>query len=80
MGIKDYAQEMIKADSIFKDIADQKETVWINDKFVPFEIIDGLTQLVVTDEDIADAEERLHRFAPYIKKCFPETEANNGLI
>ena len=80
MSVKEYAQKMIETDQVFKDIVDQKETVWINDKFIPFDIIDGLTQLVVTDEDIADAEARLHRFAPYIKKCFPETEADGGLI
>ena len=80
MSIKEYAQEMIASEQVFKDVAGQKETVWINDKYVPFEIVDGLTQLVVTDEDIADAEARLHRFAPYIKKCFPETEADGGLI
>ena len=26
-----------------------------------------------TDEDIADAEARLARFAPFIERCFPET-------
>ena len=30
--------------------------------------------------DIEDAEKRLARFAPFIKKCFPETEPQNGLI
>ena len=80
MSVKEYAQKMIETDQVFKDIVDQKETVWINDKFIPFDIIDGLAQLVVSDEDIADAEARLHRFAPYIKKCFPETEADKGLI
>ena len=28
----------------------------------------------------ADAEARLARFAPFIKKCFPETEVTDGLI
>lgn len=31
-------------------------------------------------EDIVDAEARLSRFAPYIKKVFPETESAGGLI
>ena len=47
---------------------------------MPFETVDGLSQLAVSDDDIADAEQRLARFAPFIKKCFPETEETNGLI
>ena len=31
-------------------------------------------------EDIKDAEERLARFTPFIKACFPETEATGGVI
>ena len=30
--------------------------------------------------DIEDAERRLERFAPFIMKCFPETEDRNGII
>ena len=80
MSIKEYAKEMIASDQVFKDIADQKETLWVNSKLLPFDVIDGVTQLVVSDEDIEDAERRLHKFAPYIRKCFPETEADGGLI
>jgi D-serine dehydratase len=43
-------------------------------------MVDAVCQLVVSDEDIADAERRLHKFAPYIKKCFPETAEDGGLI
>ena len=63
-----------------RDVTEKKETVWINDKLLPFRLIDGLCQLMISDEDIADAEERLTRFAPYIEKCFPETEETHGLI
>lgn len=80
MSIKEYAKELIASDPLFKDIADQKETVWINSKYLPFDMVDAVCQLVVSDEDIADAERRLHKFAPYIKKCFPETAADGGLI
>ncbi len=80
MSIKEYAQKMIEADQVFKDIADQTETLWVNSKLLPFDMTDAVCQLVVSDEDIADAEERLHRFAPYIRKCFPETEEDGGLI
>lgn len=80
MSIKEYAREMIQRDQVFKDIADQRETLWVNDKYLPFDMVDGVCQLVVSDEDIADAERRLSKFAPYIRKCFPETEADQGLI
>ena len=80
MSIKEYAQKLIDSDPLFKDNADQKETVWINSKYLPFDMVDAVCQLVVSDEDIADAERRLHKFAPYIKKCFPETAEDGGLI
>ena len=57
-------------------LAQAKEVIWINPKLKPFSE-DGLT---VSMKDINDAEERLARFAPFIKKCFPETIANDGLI
>ena len=80
MSIKEYAKKMIESDPVFKDISDLKETLWVNDKYLPFELTDAVCQLVVTDADIADAEARLQRFAPYIRKCFPETEPAEGLI
>ena len=80
MSIKEYAKEMIERDQVFRDIAEQTETLWINDKLLPFEMTDALCQLIVTDEDIEDTERRLHKFAPYIKKCFPETAEDDGLI
>ena len=57
-----------------------QEICWINPYFLPFAYTDALCQLIVTDADIADAENRLLRFAPFIKKYFPETECDNGLI
>ncbi len=80
MPIKPYAQKMIDSDPVFRDIADLKETVWINEKYLPFDMVDGVCQLVVDDADIADAEARLAKFASYIRKCFPETEEDKGLI
>ena len=80
MAVKEYAKELIAKDPVFRDIADEKETLWINDRYLPFDMVDGLCQLIVSDEDIADAEQRLAKFAPYILKCFPETEPTGGLI
>lgn len=47
-----------------------KEVLWYNDNYLNFESIRN--DLPVSYHDIQDAEERLIRFAPYIKKVFPE--------
>ena len=41
---------------------------------------DGLCQLVVPDAAIDDAAARLARFAPFIRRRFPETEPTGGPI
>ena len=74
------ASKYIQQNPTIKEVADKKETVWINPDLLPFAVTDGVCQLVVSDADIADAEERLRRFAPFIRRCFPETEATGGLI
>ncbi len=53
---------------------------WINPLKLPYPLIDGLSQLVVSDADIAGAKARFDRFAPFIAKCFPETAPDGGLI
>ena len=65
-------------EKVIKNITE--EQCWINPYYLPFEMTKGVCELVVSDDDIKDAEERLLRFAPFIKKAFPETEADNGLI
>ena len=62
------------------DLTDGKETVWKNPRYVPFDLVRGLCDLVVSEADIADAEARLARFAPFLERVFPETQANHGLI
>ena len=57
-----------------------QEQCWINPYWLPFSLTDGLCQLIVSDEAIADAQARLLRFAPFIQKVFPETRRDNGLI
>ena len=78
--MKDYAKQLIKENTIFDTISRQEEVFWLNNKCLPFDMIDGLCQLVVSDKDIQDAEARLGRFAPFVKACFPETEATDGFI
>ncbi len=60
------------------DLMAAKETYWNNPDLRPFAEVAGTQEMGTAD--IADAAARLDRFAPFIKKAFPETEAENGLI
>lgn len=61
---------------LLNEIKALKETLWINDNYTNFEnVVDNLP---LSSEDVAEAEQRLKRFAPFIKKSFPETI--NGII
>lgn len=73
-------ENYIEKDRGLADVIAQKETAWVNPYYLPFAATDAVCQLVVSDEDIADAESRLMRFAPFIRKSFPETEVTGGLI
>lgn len=61
---------------IVQKLSGEEETVWVNPKKVPF----AESRLELGMADIDDAEARLKRFAPFIMKCFPETEKDRGLI
>lgn len=69
-----------KSDGSINDVMSERETVWINPYKLPFEAVDGLSQLAISDGDIADAEARLQRFAPFVRAAFPETESTGGII
>lgn len=58
--------------------AAKEEQVWINPDLLPAN--EAFEKLKITMADIEDAERRLDRFAPFIMKCFPETEERNGRI
>jgi D-serine dehydratase len=51
-----------------------EEVFWINEN------LDNAMSGEITKDDIADASERLERFAPYIKRAFPETAPAGGVI
>ena len=72
--IKPELQHYIDEIPAVADAAALKETVWLNDKLVPFD----KAEAKITDAQIQDASDRLQRFAPYIAKAFPET--GNGII
>lgn len=68
----------VKNADLLKQVAEGKEVVWINENLE--KTADALAKINITMADIDDAEARLARFAPFIKKAFPETEPTNGLI
>ena len=63
-----------------KEVSDGKQTAWINPYFLPFEVTKGLLDLVLPESELYEAEARLERFAPFIKRAFPETAETDGII
>lgn len=63
-----------------KDVIDKKETVWINNRYLPFDMTNALCELIVSDDNIDDASRRLDKFSSFFMKYFPETKKTNGLI
>lgn len=53
-----------------------KEIFWLNDNYTSYKNVKN--SLPISYEDVLDAEKRLSRFAPYIKRVFSETQ--NGII
>ncbi len=70
--------EQMKNKALLKKVAAEEEVFWLNENLENAKT--ALSKLNLSMSDIEDAEKRLARFAPFIKKCFPETEVNNGLI
>lgn len=64
--------------SVVKKLSEGAELGWVNPKRLLWEEAKG--ELEVSVKDIDEAEERLNRFAPFIRKCFPETEERQGII
>ena len=74
------AEMYIEKDPVIREVSEKKETVWINPRFLPFDTKNAVCSLVVSDEMIDDAADRLQRFAPFIERCFQETKVTHGLI
>lgn len=61
-----------------RDLIDYKETFWLNSNQSAAETV--LPDLILSEDDILDAEARLKRFAPFIAHAFPETAVRAGII
>ncbi len=55
-----------------------QETFWFTPHCYPLN--EALEKVGLTAEDVSEAEARLERFAPYLAKVFPETQAQHGKI
>lgn len=71
-------EQLMEEVPIVRDVKSMKETVWLNDKKLPFE--EAVVQCRLSMDDVLDAEARLARFADYFRVAFPETEVAGGLI
>ena len=63
---------------LVQDLIDLKQVTWFNPKVTTTEA--GLPYVGLTLKDVDDAQARLARFAPYLMKAFPETQATQGII
>ena len=68
-------QQAIAREPVLARAARAEEVFWRNPKCGAAPILDALT-----DADIDDAEARLARFAPFLRRRYPETEPWQGLI
>ncbi len=63
---------------ILRRIQAEEEIAWINPEKTDH--ASSMENCELSMADIDNAEARLARFAPFIKKCFPETADQNGII
>ncbi|HHQ6601042.1 D-serine ammonia-lyase [Serratia fonticola] len=59
-------------------LMDLEAVTWFNPNTTTLE--EGLPYVGLTQNDVAEAEARLQRFAPYLCLAFPETQQTNGII
>lgn len=63
---------------IVKEIADLRETVWINPGRIPCD--QAVAACPLTMEDVEEASARLDRFSDYFRVAFPETRESGGIL
>lgn len=55
---------------LLDELKNMKEVIWYNDNYTGFDEVKDT--LPIYYDDVVEASERLERFAPYIKRVFPE--------
>ena len=63
---------------LVQQLRDLKELAWFNPNIT--DIDESLQHISLNRACVKDASERLIRFAPNIRKAFPETASSNGII
>jgi len=63
---------------LIRDMIALKDVTWFNPAVAP--VAEAIGDVGLTAADVADASARLTRFAPYIRRAFPETKASGGVI
>ncbi len=71
-------EEMEEQSPVLRAIRSLHETVWINDRKLPF--AEAAAECPLSMDDVLDAEARLNRFADYIRIAFPATAGTGGII
>jgi D-serine dehydratase len=71
-------ESWLEEHSLLRDAVDLKPVFWTNPGQVTTAL--ALEEIELTQDDVKDAQARLDRFAPYIKRVFPETEKTKGII
>lgn len=71
-----FKEEWVKEYPLLTPLILGEDVFWVNPNYTDKDV----KQLPLGQKDVSDAEARLLRFAPYLVKAFPVTEAQKGLI
>ncbi|KHN60191.1 D-serine dehydratase [Dickeya fangzhongdai] len=63
---------------LLEPLVNRQPVCWFNPAVAP--VHDALGDVPLTDADVADASQRLQRFAPFLRQAFPELAASHGII
>lgn len=69
---------MLKKTDVIQKLEKKEEMVWINPKRIDYKTYEE--KIPISDEELLQAEKRLERFAPFLRKVFPETVPTKGII